>query len=80
MRRQWALLVGGTLVLLGLASVGSVWNGTVGLNFGWPASANTIKFCGSASGLWALVGLSVIVTGLAILVISIIRKLLRTRA
>ena len=80
MKRQGALPVGGVLVLLGLVSIGSAWTETIGGNFGWPASAAAIKVCSSASGLWALIGLIAVATGLAILVISIIRKLLGARA
>lgn len=70
--------VAGFVFLLGVAFLGASWNGNASLNFGWPASSNSVQFCGSASGLSALAGVVGIVAGVVLIAISMIRALLRT--
>jgi hypothetical protein len=76
--RSKILFVSAALVFLfGFVSLAAKWHGDAGVNVGWPASANAVKLCGSATGGFALLGFLGLLVGLILFVVAIISSLTR---
>ena len=56
MRFRKLLLASAVLLIIGLVSLWSKWNGTAGINAGYPISAWGVNFCESVKGWPALIG------------------------
>jgi hypothetical protein len=61
------------LLIVGLGSLWSKWNGSAGVNVGDSVAAWSVTFNGSVHGWPAMIGLLCLVSGLVLLVIALIR-------
>jgi hypothetical protein len=64
MRARELFLTSGVLMLIGLGSLWSRWNGTAGINAGDSIRAWAVNFCGSVNGWPALIGALCVVAAL----------------
>jgi len=72
MRVPKLFLTSAILLLIGLVSLWSKWNGTAGINAGSPVSVWSLNFCGSVSGWPALIGAVSIVAALLVFLWAVI--------
>jgi len=73
MRSRKLFLISAVLLIVGLGSLWSKWNGSAGFNAGDSISAWSVTFNGSVHGWPALIGIVGLVAGLVLLVIALIR-------
>ena len=66
MRVPKLFLTSAVLLLIGLVSLWSKWNGTAGVNAGSPISVWSVNFCGSVNGWPAMIGVVSIVAALLV--------------
>jgi hypothetical protein len=64
MRARQLFITSGVLMVFGLGSLWSRWNGTAGINAGDSISAWAMNFCGSVNGWPALIGVVSMVAAL----------------
>ena len=71
------LFVASAILLLGgLVSLWSKWNGSAGVNAGYPVSAWSVSFSGAVSGWPALIGVIAIASALVLFIVALIRLFL----
>jgi hypothetical protein len=68
------------LLVLGLGSLWSKWNGTAGIEAGDSIASWGVKLCGSVTGLPAMIGVLLILTAIFVFLAAAIRALLRSQA
>ena len=73
MRSSKLFLTSAVLVVVGVASLWSKWNGSAGVNAGSSLDAWAVSFNGSVHGLPALVGLVAILAAIVIFLVAIVR-------
>ena len=77
MRPNKLFLASAVLLVLGLASLWSKWNGSAGLNAGSSLDSWALSFSGSVHGLPALVGIVTLVAGIITFVVALIRSAIK---
>jgi len=77
MRVPKLFLTSAVLLLIGLVSLWSKWNGTAGINAGSPVSVWSVNFCGSVNGWPALIGVVSIVAALLMFLCAVISAVLK---
>lgn len=76
MRTRNLLLASAVLIVIGLGSLWSKWNGTAGVNAGDSINAWAVRFSGSVEGWPALIGIVAIVAAVLVFVVALIRSVL----
>ena len=61
------------LLVLGLASLWSKWNGNAGINAGTSLDSWAVSFNGSVHGLPALIGVVLILAAIVVFLVALIR-------
>jgi hypothetical protein len=64
------------LLILGIVLLGAKWNGTSALTGSWPLSGSEFKFCGSATGGLALLGVLALALGVVSFLVSLVIALM----
>jgi hypothetical protein len=77
MRSSKLFLTSAVLLVLGLASLWSKWNGSAGLNAGSSLDSWAVSFNGSVHGLPALVGMVAILAAIITFLIAGIRSVMK---
>ncbi|HVP54073.1 MAG TPA: hypothetical protein VMU45_03685 [Candidatus Eisenbacteria bacterium] len=72
-------LVSAASLVVGLVSLWSKWNGTAGVNAGFPVSAWAVSLSGSVNGWPALIGVVAIFAALVLFAVALIRLLWEPR-
>ncbi|HEV2491751.1 MAG TPA: hypothetical protein VG204_01620 [Terriglobia bacterium] len=80
MKSSLLFLAAAAVFLLGLVSLGIGWKGTASVTVASPLSASSLQFCGSASGGWALAGISGIVLGTLLAAVALVSSIVRRAA
>jgi hypothetical protein len=73
MRVHKLFIASAVLLVLGLASLWSKWNGTAGIDAGDSITAWAVKFSGSVNGLPALIGILLIVAAIIVFLVALIK-------
>ncbi len=60
------------LLMIGLASLWSRWNGSASANAGYPISAWAVSFCGSVNGWPAMIGVIAIIAAIFVFLAAVI--------
>jgi hypothetical protein len=76
MRAPKLFLASALFLVVGLASLWSKWNGSAGINAGYPISAWSVTFNGSVHGWPAMIGVVALVIGIATFLVALVRTLL----
>ena len=76
MRARKQFLASAVLLVIGLASLWSKWNGNAGISAGYPISRWTVSFNGSVHGWLAMVGVLALLAGIITFLIALIRVLM----
>jgi hypothetical protein len=76
MRNRKLFLTSAAFLLLGLVSLWSKWNGSAGINAGYPINTWSVTLNGSVQGWPALIGVLAILVALVILLYGLVRLLL----
>ena len=71
-------LASAALLVLGLASLWSKWNGNAGINAGTSLDAWAVSFNGSVHGLPALIGVVSILAAIIVFLVALIKTALRS--
>jgi len=80
MRTTRYLVICLVLTVIGLVSLAEgVQHGDASLNVGTSLAANSIRFCGTSSGGWTVIGMLATLGGIIFFVVALIASL-RTRA
>jgi hypothetical protein len=61
------------LLILGLISLGSKWNGNAGLNAGTSLDSWAVTFNGSVHGLPALVGILLVLAAIIVFLVALVK-------
>jgi hypothetical protein len=77
MRVHKLFIASAVLLVLGLASLWSKWNGNAGLNAGTSLDSWAVSFNGSVHGLPALIGMVAILAAIITFLIAVIRSLMK---
>jgi hypothetical protein len=80
MRSKLLFIASALIFVLGLVSLGVGWKGTASITLASPLGSSSLQFCGSASGGWALVGISGILLGIALAVVALVSLTVRSAA
>jgi hypothetical protein len=72
MNSRWLTIISDCLILLGLISLGSGWQGSANLTGAFPFHGSSVQLTGGASGGYVLVGVPSLLIGLILLVISLV--------
>jgi len=72
MNSKWLTMLSECLVLLGLIVLGSGWKGSATVTGAFPFHSSSVQLTGSANGFYALVGVPSLLTGLALMVVSLV--------
>jgi hypothetical protein len=78
MHARKLFLTSAVLLLIGLISLWSKWNGSAGINAGDSVSAWAVTFNGSVHGWPAMIGVISVLGGVLLLLVAIIRWLVGT--
>jgi hypothetical protein len=76
MRARRLFLASAVLLIVGLASLWSKWNGSAGIHAGWPIQQWDVSFSGSVNGWPAMIGILCLLIGLVTFLIALIRTVL----
>jgi hypothetical protein len=76
MRVHRIFLAAGVLLVLGLASLWSKWNGNAGINAGSSLDSWAVSFNGSVHGLPALIGVILILAAIIVFLVALIKTAL----
>ena len=76
MRIHRLFLVSAGLLLVGVASLWSKWNGSAGIHAGYPMDQWNVSFSGSVQGWPAMIGVLALLAALITLVVAVIRSLM----
>lgn len=74
MRARKLFLASAALLVAGLVSLWSKWNGSAGIHAGWPIQEWDLSFSGSVNGWPAMIGLFCLLIGLVTFVTALIRS------
>jgi len=77
MRSHKLFMSSAVLLVLGLASLWSKWNGSAGLNAGSSLDSWAVSFNGSVHGFPALVGMVAILAAIVMFLIAVVRSVMR---
>jgi hypothetical protein len=80
MRANKLFLASAVLVLLGLASLWSKWDGSAGINAGYPIQQWAVTFNGSVHGWPAMIGVLLISAAIIVFLVGAIRAILASPA
>jgi len=72
MKLKYLVIGAASLLVLGIGTLAGGWDGSAGVTAGWPMNQWTVKFCGSAVGWPALIGLSCLVVSLLVLIAALV--------
>jgi hypothetical protein len=72
MKAKVLFLLSGLFLVLGLACIIGNWHGTAGASLALPLSGSSVQLSGSATGGWAVLGLSGLVMGILLFVVALI--------
>ena len=76
MRIHRLFLVSAGLLLVGVASLWSKWNGSAGIHAGYPIQQWDVSFSGSVQGWPAMIGVIALLAAIITLVVAVIRSLM----
>ena len=76
MKAQKLFLVAAAFLVVGLTSLWSKWNGSAGINAGFPMDQWVVSFNGSVHGWPAMIGILCLFVGLVTFLIALIRVLM----
>jgi hypothetical protein len=76
MRVHRLLIASAVLLVLGLASLWSKWNGNAGINAGTSLDSWAVSFNGSVHGLPALIGVILILAAIIVFLVALIKTAL----
>ena len=76
MRVHSQFIAAAVLLVLGLASLWSKWNGNAGLNAGTSLDSWAVSFNGSVHGLPALMGILLILAAIIVFLVAVINAAL----
>ena len=76
MRIHRLFLVSAGLLLVGVASLWSKWNGSAGIHAGYPIQQWYVSFTGSVQGWPAMIGVIALLAAIITLVVAVIRSLM----
>ena len=76
MRTRKLFLSSALLLVVGLASLWSKWNGSAGIHAGYPIQEWSVSFNGSVQGWPAMIGVLALLASLITLVVAVIRSLM----
>ena len=72
MNAKCVTIVADCLVLIGLIVLGSGWKGSANLTGAFPFHSSSVSFNGSATGIYALLGVPTLVFGLVLMLVSLV--------
>jgi hypothetical protein len=78
MRARLLFLTSAVLLVIGLVSLWSKWNGSAGINAGDSVSAWAVTFSGSVHGWPAMIGVISIIAALFVFLAAVIRALMES--
>ena len=76
MRSRRLFLAAALFLVAGFATLWSKWNGSAGINAGYPMDQWVVSFNGSVHGWPAMIGMVCLLAGLILLVIALIRAVM----
>lgn len=76
MRLHRLFIASAVLLLLGLVSLWSKWNGNAGINAGTSLDSWAVSFNGSVHGLPALIGVILILAAIIVFLVALIKTAL----
>ena len=76
MRVDKLFLASAVLLVMGLASLWSKWNGNAGINAGTSLDSWAVSFNGSVHGLPALIGVVLILAAIIVFLVALIKTAL----
>lgn len=76
MNLKWLTVVSDCLILIGLISLGSGWQGSATMTGAFPFHASAVQLTGGASGVHALLGVPSLLAGLIGMLISLVWTML----
>jgi hypothetical protein len=76
MRVHRLFIASAVLLVLGLASLWSKWNGNAGINAGTSLDSWAVSFNGSVQGLLALIGVILILAAIIVFLVALIKTAL----
>jgi hypothetical protein len=77
MRSKILFLSAAVVLLFGFVCLVAKWHGDASVNVGWPAGVNTVKFCGTATGGFALIGFLGLLLGVILFLVAVIHSIAR---
>ena len=80
MKSKLLFIASASVFTLGLVSLGVGWKGTASVTLASPLGSSSLQFCGSASGGWALAGISGILLGIVLAVAALVSLIVRSPA
>jgi len=80
MKSKILFIASGISVLAGLGSLAAGWQGTAGMSLASPLAGSAFRFCGKATGGWAVAGISGIVLAAVLFVAALISLIARIAA
>ena len=81
MRTTRYLLICLVLTIIGLVSLGEgVQHGDASLNVGTSLASNSLRFCGTSSGGWTVIGMLATLGGIVFFVMALIASMRRSAA
>jgi hypothetical protein len=79
MRARKLFLTSAILLISGLVSLGSKWNGSAGAHAGYPISAWAVNFCGSVNGWPAMIGVLSLIASIMVFLAAVINGAVASR-
>lgn len=76
MRTPKLFLASAVLLVVGVASLWSKWNGSAGIHAGYPIQQWDVSFSGSVQGWPAMIGVLALLAALITLLVAVIRALM----
>jgi hypothetical protein len=76
MRSRKLFLASAVLLVVGLTSLWSKWNGKAGINAGYPMDQWVVSFNGSVHGWPAMIGVVTLLAGIITFLIALLRVLM----
>lgn len=76
MRVHKLFITWAVLLVLGLASLWSKWNGNAGVNADWPVEQWGLTFNGSVHGWPALIGILLILAAIIVFLLALIKTVI----
>jgi hypothetical protein len=76
MRTPKLFLASAVLLVVGVASLWSKWNGSAGIHAGYPMEQWNVSFSGSVQGWPAMTGVVALLAALITLVVAAVRSLM----